>query len=315
MPKLLIFLVSIIFFGCSKNGFEGNAKFFTGQPARGIKIEASTDTKIKEEKKKATLVTISDELGNFRFNDLLANKRYCVSTNDNNVHSYTIDFTAPEKGIFQDDKTLMVFPFTKEKGWYRVNMNDEPLNFIRCEVDPVVKYFIDISGSEQFMIKGSDLNGGIELSHEEVLMISPSSDYTLVRVLFHKPEKDIQNNNIDDYLKIETSELNLSKREYYHFVELDYSLYILKNIDDGFYILWDKNLADGIRAKGYRGAANFFKIGASSFEKSLVISNAERNSIRDERKQQRMIQQDAAREQMRELVKKSTQSGKSDKGQ
>ncbi len=284
MSKFLIFLVSIIFIGCSKNGFEGNAKFFTGQPASGIKIEASTDTNIKEEKGKATLVTKSDELGNFRFNDLLANKYYRVSTNDNKFHSYTIGFKAPVKGVFQHDDTLLVFPFTEENGLYRVNMNNKPLKTMRCDADAVVNKFVDSkSGLEQIMIMESSLNGGIELSHEEVLMISPSSDYTLVKVLFHKPDEDIQNNNIDDQIRIETSELNLSKREYYHFAGLNYSLYVLKYIDDGFYVLWDKKLEVDHREHGFEGAGILFKVGLASFEQSLFISNAERNSIREKK--------------------------------
>jgi len=106
--------------GCNKNGFEGDVKVFnTDKNVSGVKIQATTDTDIKEEQGKATRFDTSDQKGRYSIRGLLPNRKYRITSADPRFASRSISDIAPEKGTRIIDTPLFVCPSPETNGiWF-----------------------------------------------------------------------------------------------------------------------------------------------------------------------------------------------------
>jgi hypothetical protein len=116
--KMIVLTCLFFFIGCSRNGFEGNVQLYgSNNPASGIEITASTNTDIKEEQSKASIVVKTDSKGHFNIRGLLPNKNYVIRSSDPRFDSKTLYEGAPEKGTKIIKEPLLVCPKPPDGIW------------------------------------------------------------------------------------------------------------------------------------------------------------------------------------------------------
>lgn len=132
--KHALFLLALVVFGLSctssNTGIEGNLQYFTGAPAAGVRLVATTATNIKQELKRATRTAVSDANGRFIFTNTLPSAYYYQMTSESHfmlIRSLasedepfrifrSIDLKAPQAGVAIHPRPVFVAPRPPDEG-------------------------------------------------------------------------------------------------------------------------------------------------------------------------------------------------------
>ena len=138
MMKRLSVILFLVFVFCSlincsnNNGIEGTVILFgSDKPIDGIKVEALTETDIKEQMDKSLRSSKTNSKGNFKFSGLIPGKKYKISVKDHNYKNIAKIVKAPEEGTRVLDKPIIAYPLPPEKGVYLYNINNSQMEKIQ----------------------------------------------------------------------------------------------------------------------------------------------------------------------------------------
>lgn len=110
----------------------GRVAYFTGDPAGGVVVTATTKTDLKEQATRATLRATTSAQGAFEIQGLLPGMRYRVEIAD--LHHDESYFEAPEDGLTRSLDEIRVYPVSSSPGAAYWRAGD---GFRACEIDTV----------------------------------------------------------------------------------------------------------------------------------------------------------------------------------
>jgi hypothetical protein len=264
----------VLFFGCARNGLEGNAQYFgSNKPASGVKIEAKTNTDIKEEQSKASFTVTTDSSGHFNIKSLLPNKSYSIKSADPNFDSTIIYEEAPGKGTKIIKESIIVCPLPPGNGLWIFDESSNKFREIMLDINKKVQIRVHedvIEGPwgyySAFSISDRDAQSISDKTSRNGLLMIRGSGISDIAHLFKIPEKIVPGfrqaviqegwyYNISDFYEEPFMGSKLRKARVQKpnlegaFVSKNYSLWALplNRFEPGLYLL-ATNIASGQRA-------------------------------------------------------------------
>jgi len=169
--------------GCSRNGIEGNAQYFgINKNAAGVKLEAKTNTDIKEEQSKASFTVTTDSNGHFKIKGLLPNKGYQLTSIDPRFDSGTIYEDAPEKGTKIIKAPFVVCPIPPGPGIWLFDGNSAEFKRI-LEITEDSKKKVPIRVHEGMVGGGFGNTSAFSIAEENIKSVAASLPRTGLLVI------------------------------------------------------------------------------------------------------------------------------------
>lgn len=204
-PIALLFCITALIVGCKQNGIEGDVKIYkSDKPVPGIRVQAVTNTDIKEEQSKANRFGTSDMTGHFRISGLLPLKKYRITVADDGYVADAVVETAPEKGTRISGDSLFACPSPPSDGiWFfnidngkfeQVDRTDAPRLSPRVHMGMLPGMW---SRNNAYSISDNDaLKVSVAIPHAGLIILKGKAAEDIAR-LYHINRKNIQNRYIE----------------------------------------------------------------------------------------------------------------------
>jgi parvulin-like peptidyl-prolyl isomerase len=188
--KLLVFFFCVAFLavGCKKNGFEGEVKIFNSDKAvPGVKVQAVTNTDIKEEQSKSTRFGTSDKTGHYKISGLLPNRKYRITSVDHRYVSDSVVEIAPEKGTRIISDPIIACPSPQTDGIWFYNTADN--KFEQIDITDAPKLLPRVHAG---LLPGMwSRNNAYSISENDALKVSTTIPHSGLIILKGRAAEDI----------------------------------------------------------------------------------------------------------------------------